>query len=73
MTNAKASRRETEVFSPNAEFITEKQAAKKLALAPRTLRNWRVRGCGPPFIRISARCIRYRVSDIEAWASAGTL
>ena len=52
----------------NGLLISEKQAAKYLSLSPRTLRNWRVRGGGPPFVRISARCIRYRPEDLEAWA-----
>lgn len=49
-------------------LITEEKAARLLSLSKRTLRNWRVRGGGPPFIRISKRCIRYRVSDLESWA-----
>jgi hypothetical protein len=52
------------------ELVCEKQAARTLSVSPRTLRNWRVRGGGPPYVRISARCIRYRSGDLTAWANA---
>jgi len=45
-------------------------AAAMLGLSPRTLEAMRARGGGPPYVRVSARCIRYRVADLEAWASA---
>ncbi|PHS21046.1 MAG: hypothetical protein COA85_13450 [Robiginitomaculum sp.] len=48
-------------------LVTEKQAGKLLSVSPRTLRNWRTRGGGPCFVKISGRCIRYRVADINEW------
>lgn len=35
-----------------------------------TLRAWRSRGVGPPYVRVSARMARYRVADLEAWLAA---
>ncbi|HEY8535206.1 MAG TPA: helix-turn-helix domain-containing protein [Vicinamibacterales bacterium] len=53
----------------HALLIDEDEAAELLGLAPRTLQTWRHRGEGPPYVRISSRCIRYRVADLEAWAA----
>jgi len=33
----------------------------------RTLESWRLKGGGPPFVRISRRSVRYRRSDLEQW------
>jgi hypothetical protein len=52
------------------EFLNEREAADWLRLKPRTLRQLRWRGGGPLFVRLSPRCIRYRTSDIRAWAAA---
>lgn len=51
-------------------LIDEKQAAEYLGYTTRALQNWRLRGGGPRFVRVSARSIRYRISDIEAWIEA---
>ncbi|MBO6796954.1 helix-turn-helix domain-containing protein [Maricaulis sp.] len=53
-------------------LVDEKSAADFLALSERTLRNWRTRGSGPKFVKISARCIRYRMSDLLDWAERRT-
>ena len=45
-------------------------AAEFLSVSPRTLATWRYRGGGPKFIPLSARCVRYRLSDLEAFANA---
>lgn len=49
-------------------LINEMQAAKFLGYTVRALQNWRVRGGGPPFVKVSARSIRYRRRDLIAWA-----
>jgi hypothetical protein len=49
-------------------FLDEGRAAELLSLNPRTLQQWRLRGRGPRFVRISSRCIRYRYRDLMAWA-----
>jgi predicted DNA-binding transcriptional regulator AlpA len=51
-----------------AVLIDERDAADLIGLTPRFLQERRRTGDGPPFVRISSRCIRYRPSDIEAWA-----
>ncbi len=51
-------------------YLTEKQAATKLNLSPKGLQAWRLRGGGPRFVKISARCVRYKESEIDNWAAA---
>lgn len=48
-------------------LLSEIAAAEALDVSPRTLQAWRARGGGPPFIRVSARCVRYRPDDIRRW------
>ena len=43
-------------------------AAAFLGFKLRALEVWRANGRGPAFIRISARAIRYRRSDLLEWA-----
>lgn len=47
-------------------------AAKVLGVRPRTLEDWRRRGGGPPYIRVSATCVRYSLDPLEAWLQART-
>ncbi|MBB3065349.1 helix-turn-helix domain-containing protein [Limibacillus halophilus] len=49
-------------------LMTESEAADFLSYTTRALQNWRVRGGGPKFIRISSRSIRYRRRDLITWA-----
>ena len=51
-------------------LITEQEAAAFLGLSVRFMQNRRVRGGGPPYVRISGRCIRYRRRDLTTWADA---
>ncbi len=48
-------------------LITEQEAAKFLGYTVRALQNWRVRGGGPKFVRVSSRSIRYRRRDLNTW------
>ncbi|MCK7581560.1 MAG: helix-turn-helix domain-containing protein [Chromatiales bacterium] len=47
-------------------LLTERQAADKLAVSPRTLQNWRRYGEGPRFVKLGA-AVRYVEGDIDAW------
>ena len=53
-------------------LVPEGQAAKYLAVSARTLRNWRTRGGGPKFVKMSGRCIRYRIADLRDWIEKRT-
>jgi len=48
------------------QILTDETAAALLAVEPRTVREWRARR-GLPFIRISAKVIRIRRSDLDKW------
>jgi predicted DNA-binding transcriptional regulator AlpA len=53
------------------DLLDQRQAATRLGLpSARTLEAWRLRGYGPPFLRLSPRLVRYRASDIEQWLAA---
>jgi len=49
-------------------LITETEAAEFLNFSISTLRNWRVTGLGPDFIKISQRTVRYRRRELNAWS-----
>lgn len=45
-------------------LLSPAKAAALLGASIRTLEGWRVRGGGPPYIRISSRMLRYRRGDL---------
>jgi hypothetical protein len=47
-------------------------AAEILHLTPRALEERRRRGGGPPYVRISPTCVRYRIADLERWVQERT-
>ena len=51
-------------------LVDEKVAAEFPKVTPRSMQAMRQRGGGPQFIRLSSRCIRYRRTDLRAWADA---
>ena len=46
------------------QLVRQEEAAALLRVSPRCMENWRHRGEGPKFVRVSGRCIRYRKSDL---------
>lgn len=48
-------------------LTNEKQAARYLDFTPRALQNWRLRGGGPAFVKVSSRAVRYRLCDLGEW------
>lgn len=53
--------------SATNELLSQRQVAVRLGVSARTVEGWRPRGVGPPFLRLSARAVRYRSSDLEQW------
>jgi len=51
-------------------MIDETKAAGFVGYTIRALQNWRVRGGGPKFIKVSGRSIRYRRRDLIEWAES---
>ncbi len=52
------------------ELIPETEAADFLDVTPRFLQGRRQKGGGPPFVRISARCVKYTRFRCKAWYDA---
>lgn len=52
-------------------LLATKQAAIYLGLSPYTLEKWRTQGIGPRFVRLGAKAIRYRKSDLDAFIDGG--
>jgi predicted DNA-binding transcriptional regulator AlpA len=50
--------------------INTAEAAEFLGLVVRTLEKLRQKGGGPKYVRISAKCVRYRISDLLAWQTS---
>jgi predicted site-specific integrase-resolvase len=52
------------------ELLTPEQVAEMLQVHPGTLENWRVKGEGPPFVKLGGKRrspVRYRRRDVEDW------
>jgi len=49
------------------ELITEREAARCIRMSAVFLRKARRIGRGPRYVRIGAKTIRYRVSDLKEW------
>jgi hypothetical protein len=48
-------------------LLNEHEAAAFLGYTVRALQNWRLRGGGPVFVKVSDRSIRYRRRDLNVW------
>jgi len=53
-------------------LMDEREAAGLLCYSVRALQNWRVRGGGPRFVKVSGRSVRYRRRDLLAWIEERT-
>lgn len=53
-----------------SRMINETEAAEYIGHSKRALQNWRVRGGGPKFIKVSGRSVRYRRLDLNEWAES---
>lgn len=54
-------------------LLKSPEVAARLGIAVTTLRSWRVKNQGPPWLRFSEGRrgkIRYRQSDVEAWLAS---
>jgi len=49
------------------QLLTEKETAELICYSHRALQNWRVRGGGPKYVKVSARSIRYQRRDVLNW------
>jgi hypothetical protein len=49
-------------------FLQTPEAAARLGFAASTLEKMRLRGDGPPYLRLSPRRIVYETDRLDAWA-----
>lgn len=55
------------MMTKQRHYLTSDEAADYFGISSATLRNWRTRGDGPPYIKINPRVIRYQLLELEAW------
>jgi predicted DNA-binding transcriptional regulator AlpA len=48
-------------------FLNTAAAAAHISMSRRFLESRRLKGEGPPFVRISSRAVRYRREDLDTW------
>jgi hypothetical protein len=53
--------------APLESALTEEEAARAIGVAVKTMRNWRVKGIGPPFVATGPKLVRYRPRDLRAY------
>jgi excisionase family DNA binding protein len=46
------------------------EAAKRLGVAPGTLRAWVARGTAPPHVRLSPRLVVFDAAELDEWVAA---
>lgn len=61
----------TATVTPIRALHDEKREAARLAVSPRTLQLWRLRGGGPPYIKVG-NAVRYNPDQVDAWLSERT-
>jgi predicted DNA-binding transcriptional regulator AlpA len=49
------------------KFLSRAEAAAFLGLRPQTLANLTWQNAGPPYVRLSSRCLRYDRDELIAW------
>ena len=51
--------------------MTGRETAEYLAINEKTLSKWRIRGGGPPFVKMfrgrRGGCVRYAIKDVDDW------
>jgi predicted DNA-binding transcriptional regulator AlpA len=52
-----------------SNLLSEREAAARVGLSPRTLENYRTSGTGPAFCKLGRRVL-YRPADLDAWIAA---
>jgi predicted DNA-binding transcriptional regulator AlpA len=53
--------------APPPEYMSTPAAAAYLDFTERTLSEWRRTGCGPRYIRVRGRSVRYSRTELDRW------
>ena len=56
--------------SARTVLFTTDELAEYLKVTPRKLEKDRYEGVGIPYVRLSRRCIRYRLADVEQFIAS---
>ena len=62
------------VFPNTRDMLNDEQAARRLGISPATLRSWRCRQIGPPFIKLGLGTqapVRYNPDDLDEFMRQG--
>lgn len=51
-------------------YLKPRNAAAYLDLSDRTLEEWRTKGGGPPFVKLSGKIVLYDIHDLDAWVAS---
>jgi hypothetical protein len=51
---------------PGVALLTTRQAASYMGFSPRTLEDWRLKGCGPVFRKFPSS-VRYKLDDLASF------
>jgi hypothetical protein len=57
--------------TPIKALHDEKREAARLGFSVRTLQQWRLKGGGPPYLKIGS-AVRYNPEAVDAWLSERT-
>ena len=49
------------------KLLTPKDVSEITGLSIETLAQWRSQRRGPPYVKFSRNCVRYRQSDLDGW------
>ena len=55
------------------QLLTRRQAAEVLGLQPQTLAKWAVTGSHLPMVKVGARAVRYRQSELNKFIERQTI
>ena len=53
-------------------MLTRREAAELLKMRPQTLAKWSLDGRHLPVVRVGARSVRYKLSDVQKLIDRGT-
>jgi len=54
-------------------FLTPREVAARLGTSTRLLKEHRVHGSGPAFVRVGYRTVRYPEVELERWIDSRTI
>lgn len=60
-----------ETFAPDV-YVSERILAERTGTTARMWQALRQKGEGPPFVRLSARCVRYQWGAVQQWLAERT-